>query len=538
MRGRVLLYVVLASSLTFLVSLFLPWRESPAAPSGNGVLSLFNQFASGSRSVDGWVTGAGDVAVLLVVALILAAVVALRRPQLAPGLPIGSLGVALGYFAAAAAVAVHSVSDGLLVSGLHMNWAYGAYVGLASGAVAALGGVGWSLSKLRRPQTALDLVALVLGMTLLISFLLPWLGFEGPNPRSPHGVASLSYPGITSAAAAIAALGLLLGAPRLNGEPGRPLRLLLAIATAILTGAAATVVYYVGVHRYGTWIGVGCAVLLVTVEVARAWPLRLAAVPHGLTALRVGALVLLLVALFLPWEQIRNGPSTNGWSSVLGAAAGSLCLLLLAAPALPVFEDYVLEAVVAIVFLVSALAAAFRENQLDLRVDYGAFVGIAAAGILLVLALLRLRPGRVEPRRTRARAVPIAASVLCVAAVVLPWWFVLPQNWSFQDAALSGWLPVPGLLLGLYLVRLWILQLRGSVRSGSRLVLVPLVLLTLAALELIRYRDAGVVWSAVILVGLCLVLMLYGWIEERNGLEGFRVPEEIWRVDRLPGAEG
>jgi hypothetical protein len=133
--------------------------------------------------------------------------------------------------------------------------------------------------------------------------------------------------------------------------------------------------------------------------------------------------------------------------------------------------------------------------------------------------------------------VPFAVSVLCVAAVVLPWWFVLPQEWSFQDAPLSGWLPVPGLLLALYLARLWMLQMRNSVRAGYQLVLVPLVLLTLASLELIRFRDDGVLWSAVILVGLCLVLMLYGWIEERSGLEGFRVPEEVWRIDRLPGAE-
>jgi hypothetical protein len=41
----------------------------------------------------------------------------------------------------------------------------------------------------------------------------------------------------------------------------------------------------------------------------------------------------------------------------------------------------------------------------------------------------------------------------------------------------------------------------------------------------------------VILVGLCLVLALCGWIEEHNGLDGVRVPEEIWRIDRLPEPE-
>jgi hypothetical protein len=66
---------------------------------------------------------------------------------------------------------------------------------------------------------------------------------------------------------------------------------------------------------------------------------------------------------------------------------------------------------------------------------------------------------------------------------------------------------------------------------------VPLALLALAALDLIRFRGGDVVWGAVILVGLCLVLALCGWIEEHNGLDGVRVPEEIWRVDRLPEPE-
>jgi len=41
----------------------------------------------------------------------------------------------------------------------------------------------------------------------------------------------------------------------------------------------------------------------------------------------------------------------------------------------------------------------------------------------------------------------------------------------------------------------------------------------------------------VILVGLCLLLALFGWIEETSGLERVRVPEEAWRLDRLPGVE-
>jgi hypothetical protein len=31
---------------------------------------------------------------------------------------------------------------------------------------------------------------------------------------------------------------------------------------------------------------------------------------------------------------------------------------------------------------------------------------------------------------------------------------------------------------------------------------------------------------------------LFGWIEKDSGLENVRVPEEIWRVDRLRETEG
>jgi len=95
---------------------------------------------------------------------------------------------------------------------------------------------------------------------------------------------------------------------------------------------------------------------------------------------------------------------------------------------------------------------------------------------------------------------------------------------------------VPGLLLALYLVRLWALRVRGPARTGYRLTIVPLILITLASLEPIRFRDGRVIWGAVILVGLCLLLAAFGWIEEDSGLETFRVPE-VLRIDRLPEAE-
>lgn len=535
MRGRIPLFVLLASSLTFLASLFLPWRETQAAPT-IGVQSLLNLFSGNGREYDGWVTGVGDVAVLLVVAIVLATVAALRRPDGAAKLPIGSLALALGYFALSLSVTVHTLS-GVLAGGFtghppkaHASWSYGFYLGLTSAGIAMLGGIAYRRGKLLRPRGAASVGAVVLGVALLISFLLPWVKFGGPE--------GYSIPGIEGATAAIAALGLILGAGWLLGERGARWRLPFAIATAILTGATASALAVGGSFRYGTWLGIGFAVLLIALEAMRAWPVQLPVLPRGLRAARLGAAALLIVALFLPWQELDHASyAFIGWYGVSGAAAGTLCLLLLATPALPALESYVLDAAVAIVLLVSALGTLFRANGPFFRMGYGAIVGFVAAGTLLVIALVSFRPGRVDRSRALVRAVPLAASVLSVACIMVPWWYVLPQDWEHQAAPLSSWLGVPGLLLALYLVRLWAVQLQGPRRTGIRLTLVPLLLLTLPALELIRFRDYPfVIWGAVILVGLSLLLAVCGWIEGNRGLEGLRVPE-VWRVDRLPEAE-
>jgi hypothetical protein len=534
MRGRVPLFVLLASALTFLASLFLPWRETQAPQQASGVQGPLNLFSGSAREIDGWVGIAGDVAILVVVATAVATIAALRHPQLAARLPIASLAIALGYFAVAVAVEVHTLSK--LVGSVptrhpvtfHWSWTYGFYLGLASAGVALLSGLAYRKGEFSRPRAAADAVAALLGTALLVSLLLPWFGFGGTE-YTIHGT--------ESAAAPIVALALILAAGRLRGE-ARNWRLPLAIATAVLTGGAVSGFEPAVSRLYGAWIGVGCAVSLVALEAVRAWPMRLRVPHHGLAAVRTCAAALLIVALFLPWLEFQgvsvNG--TDGWYLATGAAAGSLCLLLLATPGLPALENYVLDVVVAIAIFVSALGTAlFRESPFS-RIGYGAFVGFAAAGVLLVCALVPLRPGRADPGRARARAVPLTASVLCVAAVVVPLWLVLPQNWTYQAVSLNGSLAIPGLLLALYLVRLWALQVRGPASTGSRLTLVPLVLLTFPALELIRERGGAVIWGAVILVGLCLLLAVFGWIEEDRGLESFRAPD-AWRVDRLPEPE-
>jgi hypothetical protein len=398
------------------------------------VLTLFE-----GGSVTGCVALAGDVTVLLVVAIVLATIASLRRPQLAARLPIAGLGVALGYFAAGVAMEVHTLSrqfsGGFTGRALtpHTSWAYGFYLGLASAGLAALSALALRRNELLRLRGRADAAAAILGIALLISFLLPWFGFRAPVP---------SIHGIETPPAAIAALGLMLGAGWLHAEIGRQRwHLPVAIATAILTGGAASAIAPFYAHRYGTWISIGCAVALVALEAVRAWPVRLLNLPRGLAAVRMGAATLLIVALFFPWIELHagvTGQGYDGWYSSTATAAGGLCLLLLAIPALPALETWALGAVVAVVIFVSVAGTAFRQESAFYRIGYGSFVGFAAAGALLITALVPLRRSHFDRRRALARAAPLGASALCVAAVVVPLWFLLPVNWTFQSYAYTA----------------------------------------------------------------------------------------------------
>jgi hypothetical protein len=216
MNRRLPLFVQLTTALVFLASLFLPWRETRAP---GVIFSAAGPILFQDGGVLGWLAVAGDVAVLLVVATVLATVAALRRPRLAARLPIGGLGVGLGYFAVAVAVEVHlysqEISGGFTGTprAPHTSWTYGFYLGLASAGIAAVSALAFRRSEPLRLRGAADRVGVVLAVALLVSFLLPWADFRGFGTFSIHG--------IEIAAAAIAALVLVLGGGWLHGEAGR-----------------------------------------------------------------------------------------------------------------------------------------------------------------------------------------------------------------------------------------------------------------------------------------------------------------------------
>ena len=106
MKGRLPLFVILGSSLTFLASLYLSWvgpttdpikRLLSSGQGATGALSLLNLFSRSAYyhfPTDGW-TSFGQAAAITAVALALCALVSLVRPEREALLPFGGCAIAL-----------------------------------------------------------------------------------------------------------------------------------------------------------------------------------------------------------------------------------------------------------------------------------------------------------------------------------------------------------------------------------------------------------------------------------------------------------
>src|SRR5215472_5593782 len=214
MRGRWPLYLLLGSALTFLASLYLPWYA--VTNDRTGILNLIGVagIGSGGGTADGWATTAGTAASLAAVALVVAVAATLVRPGLLDDrLPLVPVALALGYLGVAALVALRANEMLIRASGqagahLHYHYSHGAYLGVASAAVAALTAVVLGRARLGSLPTGVEVGAGVLSVGLLVAFLLPWataaLGLAG----------AISFPGVNSSLVALAAAGvcLLIGA--------------------------------------------------------------------------------------------------------------------------------------------------------------------------------------------------------------------------------------------------------------------------------------------------------------------------------------
>ena len=536
MQNRLPLLVLLTSALTFLASLFLPWQELHAPTGGTGVLGVLNLFASGGN-VEGWGTTVGVAASLAALALAAAAAGALIQPSAAIRARFTPIALAMLYLAIGN-VLVMRAEETVYAQDLHFHPASGMFLGLAVATIALVGAVALEARAIRRPRP-IEALAALLGVGLLASGLLPW--------ASPFGSdRTISFPGVTLGLVVVVAAGACV---IVGMTPWASTSRYAAPAVAVLTGAGVNAIWPNTIH-YGAWIALAFAIALVVIA-ATAEPGRQPMRPPFAFGLGAAAATVLVVSLFLPWQQFCNPGGhpyghgigscigTTGWANgEFGSFTGVLALLLifgaLGATALALPPT---EIVLAIATLVAVVGASLGKSvgYPSWSVGYGAYVGFAATGILLFIALSRVPPPRIEGRHALARLVPLAAAFAAFLTIALPLWDALPIQWSSQTVVLRDWYAVVGLLLAIHLMRRWLESARRIPFPSEQLVLLPLTLLALTALQLIRNRSEGLTWGGGILAGLCLLLAVVGWMEPNGRLESIRVPEELWRIDRLPG---
>jgi hypothetical protein len=542
MRDRVLLFAVLTGALTFLASLYLPWQDVSHSGTvyggGQGMLGLLDLFSVGGN-FDGWSTEAGVVASLVALVLVAATAVSVVRPGAFGDLPLFPFALAVLYLAIAVLVALHAEEAlrGTIQSfrGAQYHYAYGAYLGVAAAAVALLAAAFLERARLARLPKGPDLITLLLGAGLLAAFLLPW----GSSPAGESK--TISFPGVNAPWAILAAVGVCLLAGGLLRSRNA---VYLAVMIAVLVGATVNEVGLEVRVNYGAWTALGLSVALVAATAVVRPPAR-PAIPSLASALLAAAATVYVIALFLPWQEFcpdggRCLYAATGWGAgESSAAAGTLALLVILA-AVVVFcsAAAALELAVAIAILTAVLGVSENAggSGFGWSTRYGAYIGFAAAGVLLVVALVRIRPPRLEAGRVIDRLVPVVASIACLCAIALPVWSALPDRWSPEVEVLGAWYSIAGVLLTLHLLRRWLELMSGPSGRAEELVLLPLGVLALTALALIRERAGGMTWGGWILVGLCLVLTLFGWIEQRGDFDRLRVPE-LLRVDRLPEPE-
>lgn len=514
MRGRLPLVVVLCGSFAFLASLYLPWEWN--AVSGPCIPRV--PFSCAGRSFHGWGLGTEAVAALSATALVICVVLSLRRPRRWTRLPLARLALLTAYLALAGwALTLNGRSYDTAIGG-HLRFAYGAYLGLAAVAVClAAVAVLRRDELLQRPSVA-RATGISLGISVLLAFLLPWHRLSIAN----HTV---DYLGISSSAAVFAAAVICLGMSWW-GTDGR-VQLLGAAVVAVLTAAPVvaglniTPVPFPVSLRYGAWVGLGISLALLAFSARHLRRLATRWRPPREVAVVFAPAALLLVAMFLPWQSScwpTDDPSVpriyagvcssgDGWSTFPGTIAGALVLGLLLLLLLRRSGVPTLRFAGAIGLFLATVGFMIEAPYPDVQIEYGAFVGFAAAGILLVAAA---RPPWPSRRRLLVRLLPSLVCVAVLAFVVVPWWDVLPGSRVYQLDS-PTWFTVAIALLALDVAASW---LRRIVDPAARQEPVAHAAVALVIASLYASVDGGP--HAGVVVSMCVVLVALGWIERRG----------------------
>jgi len=540
--------LLLTGGLLVLASLYLPWQQTSRdsghslAGEGGTVSGLLNRFAT--EAVDGWSSAVGEATALFAAALAALAAIALARPTLAARLPLGQCALLTGYFTIAVGAETRSVADQQETSlgGVDLNYTYGAYLGVATAILVLLTAGAMRRNEFAAYHSASRLVAAAVSIGFLVALLLPWARY----PPTRLTVLGIALPAAMVAAAFAIRLPVVWS--RTDSAAGVE-RLVISGAAALFTAAGVTSLTFPGRHAYSAWLALGFACGLVALALTDSTGPSTRARPSLHAVSTSVASALFVSSLFLPWQNAcypmgaelgrysGRCVATNGWGTTVGSAAALLAIAFAAATLAPRrVRVPVVEFAAGLGLLVVTLRFQLVEGANSLvrfEFGYGSTLGFSAATLVTVLAVVRLHPPRVDVSRLRVRLVPIAACVAYLAAIVVPWWDVLPR--ALPSASLfapPSWLTIAAMLLAIRLLRLWLRRIGGATGSAEELVLLPLALLALAAVDLVRVGDDGMTWGGGVVVGLCLLLALFGRLEQREGLDNLRIPA-ILRFERL-----
>ena len=95
-------------------------------------------------------------------------------------------------------------------------------------------------------------------------------------------------------------------------------------------------------------------------------------------------------------------------------------------------------------------------------------------------------------------------------------------------------LEAAAIVVGLRLIGRW---LTGP-GADIELLYLPVALLALTSLDLgERQHIYAIGWEGWLALALCVLLIVLGWLGQRGSLDNFRIPDEIWRVDRISAGE-
>lgn len=513
--------MLLLGGALVLVSLYLPWQRisvdlsefGDLEGSVDGLLQLFQ----GQEPLDGWQSGVAPAEALAGLLLIALSAVALARPELSTRLPLGRVALVTAYFGIA--VAADSRLRGRFLVGAaepaaDLEFAYGAYIGLGAVAALLLTSVVLRRAELQvLLRSPLAVAAVILAAGLLLVLLLPWRRFMG-----------FEYTGIAAPAAQVGAVMAICTARASRG---------VGLLVALFTAAAFSTGRFPYEHTRSAWIGLGISLTLGALALIGG--IRRPALERIPWAqLVLGAAGLFLVAsFFLPWQEFcypedafPSGQcvSVNAWESEAAPAAALLAIALIIGELVRLRRlPPQLELAAGIALLVTTLGFQFGRGG-TVGLGYGFWIGTVSTAVIVLLAVARMRPPRVD-----ARLAPIALCLAYLALVVptLTWWnlfmFDAPR---FLWFAPFSWITIAGALLALTLIRLWLEEPPDT----RQLLLVPAVIAALAGLDLARIET--ITWGGGIVLGLCALLALCAWALDPRRPGRLHVPE-ILRVDRL-----